>query len=260
MPLSRPIVTAWQPAAAATNFELIADLKRIVGASHVLTNPSSTRRFRKGFRFREGPALAVVRPDSLIEQWRVLNACVAAGKIVLMQAANTGITGGSTPDGDTYDRDIVIISTMRMDRIHVIRDGAQVVCLPGAMLFKLEKTLEPLGRNPHSVIGSSCIGSSVFGGVCNNSGGALIHRGPAFTQMTLYAQVTAEGRIELINHLGIRLGDDPRRSSPGSRRATLPRPRSRTIRTVSARITAIRSMCAISRRRRRRASTPRIMS
>jgi D-lactate dehydrogenase len=126
-----------------------------------------------------------------------------------MQAANTGLTGGSTPDGDQYDREIVIISTTRVDKIHLIDEGRQVVCLPGARLFELEKALHPLGRNPHSVIGSSCIGSSVFGGVCNNSGGALIQRGPAFTQMTLYAQVDGAGKVQLVNHLGIKLGDDP---------------------------------------------------
>jgi D-lactate dehydrogenase len=191
------------------NSKLLSDLKHIVGNGHVLTSPSSTSRFRKGFRFGDGPALAVVRPGSLVEHWRVLNACISAGKIVLMQAANTGLTGGSTPDGDQYDREIVIISTTRVDKIHLIDEGCQVVCLPGARLFELEKALHPLGRNPHSVIGSSCIGSSVFGGVCNNSGGALIHRGPAFTQMTLYAQVDGAGKVQLVNHLGIKLGDDP---------------------------------------------------
>jgi D-lactate dehydrogenase len=191
------------------NSKLLSDLKHIVGNGHVLTSPSSTSRFRKGFRFGDGPALAVVRPGSLVEHWRVLNACISAGKIVLMQAANTGLTGGSTPDGDQYDREIVIISTTRVDKIHLIDEGRQVVCLPGARLFELEQALHPLGRNPHSVIGSSCIGSSVFGGVCNNSGGALIQRGPAFTQMTLYAQVDGAGKVQLVNHLGIKLGDDP---------------------------------------------------
>src|SRR5262249_55490913 len=76
-------------------------------------------------------------------------------------------------------------------------------------LFELEKLLHPLGRNPHSVIGSSCIGASVFGGVCNNSGGALIHRGPAFTQLSLYAQIDEGGEVHLINHLGICFGNDP---------------------------------------------------
>ncbi|MGA7323035.1 MAG: D-lactate dehydrogenase [Rhodomicrobium sp.] len=196
-------------ARSSGNAQLIAELKKIIGSRHVLTSPASTRRFRKGFRTGEGPALAVVRPGTLVEQWRMLIACAAAGKIVVMQAANTGLTGGSTPDGDQYDRDIVIISTLRIAKIHLINEGQQVVCLPGATLFELENLLCPLGRDPHSVIGSSCIGASVFGGICNNSGGALIHRGPAFTQMTLYAQIDEAGKVHLINHLGIRLGNDP---------------------------------------------------
>ena len=171
------------------NARLLDELRAIVGPRHVLTSPQSTRRYRTGFRFGTGPALAVVRPGTLVEQWKVLKACVAANKIIIMQAANTGITGGSTPDGADYDREIVIVSTMRMAKIHLIKDGQQVICHPGATLFQLEKALHPLGRDPHSVIGSSCIGASVFGGVCNNSGGALIHRGPVFTQMALFARV-----------------------------------------------------------------------
>lgn len=191
------------------NTEFMATLVGIVGSRHVLTDKSKTERYRTGFRFGTGPAQAVLLPGSLVEMWRILQACAAAGKIVIMQAANTGLTGGSTPDGDSYDRDIVIVNTLRLAKLHVIKDGAQVLCLPGATLFQLEKTLKPLGREPHSVIGSSCIGASVFGGVCNNSGGALIHRGPAFTQMTLYARIDEAGDVHLVNHLGIDLGTEP---------------------------------------------------
>ncbi len=60
--------------------------------------------------------LAVVRPGTLLEQWEVLQAAVAAGRIVIMQAANTGLTGGSTPDGANYDREIVLVNTLRMRR------------------------------------------------------------------------------------------------------------------------------------------------
>ena len=188
---------------------LIKHLKAVVGARYVLTSPGSTRRYRTGFRFGSGPVLAVVRPASLVEQWKVVSACVSANKIIIMQAANTGLTGGSTPDGGDYDREIVIVSTLRIAKVHLIDEGRQVICLPGATLFQLEKVLRPLRREPHSVIGSSCIGASVFGGVCNNSGGALIHRGPAFTQMTLFAQMDEDGKIQLVNHLGVKLGDDP---------------------------------------------------
>ena len=198
------------PAAPKEGLEgFIGELQSIVGAKNVLIDEERTRRYRTGYRFGRGKAIAVVRPGSLLEQWRVLKACVSANKIVIMQAANTGLTGGSTPDGNDYDRDIVIISTLRMKKAEIIEQGKQVICFLGATLNQLEKLLKPFGREPHSVIGSSCIGASVFGGVCNNSGGALVQRGPAYTEMSLFAQLDAEGSLRLVNHLGVRLGNDP---------------------------------------------------
>lgn len=205
----RPSAATIQPTADLR--ALVDALAAIVGARHVLTDARATRRYRTGFRFGTGKALAVVRPGSLVEQWRVLKACIAANVIVIAQASNTGLTGGSTPDGDDYDREVVIISTNRMNTVHLIDRGEQVVCLPGATLDRLEQLLKPLGREPHSVIGSSCIGASVFGGVCNNSGGALVRRGPAYTQMTVFARVDAEGALHLVNHLGIVLEGDEER-------------------------------------------------
>ncbi len=191
-----------------SNTALVARLQKIVGPRHVKTGARATERFRKGFRSGEGEALAVVIPGTLVEMWRVLQACVEADTIVIMQAANTGLTEGSTPKG-RYDREVVILSTLRMDRIELLDDGRQVLSLPGGTLYTLEKLLKPLGRQPHSVIGSSCIGASVVGGVCNNSGGALVRRGPAFTELSLYARINAAGELELVNHLGIDLGNDP---------------------------------------------------
>ncbi|MCX5515348.1 D-lactate dehydrogenase [Kaistia algarum] len=184
---------------------LVGRLRAIVGKSNVLTGDRRTGRYRKGYRYGEGPAFAVVRPGSLLEQWRVFVACVEADCIVIVQAANTGLNGGSTPSGQ-YDRRVVIINTMRIDRIDLLGGGEQVLCLAGATLHQLERKIRPLGREPHSVIGSTTIGASVVGGVCNNSGGALIRRGPAFTQLALFAGVDEDGRPHLVNHLGIALG------------------------------------------------------
>jgi D-lactate dehydrogenase len=188
---------------------LIRTLQQAVGRRHVYTSNRATRRFRKGFRFGEGRVLAAVQPGSLLEQWQVLKAVVESGRIVIFQAANTGLTGGSTPFGDDYDREIVLINTLRIKGVQLINDGRQVICLPGATLDQLEKMLRPLGREPHSVIGSSCIGASVLGGVCNNSGGALVRRGPAYTELALYARLRADGQLELVNHLGVNLGSGP---------------------------------------------------
>ena len=188
---------------------LLDAFRTIVGPAHVLTGTRATRRYRKGYRQGDGPVLAVVRPGRLVEQWRVLQHCATAGVVVICQAANTGLTGGSTPDGDSYDRPVVIINTLRMAGIRLLGAGEQVICEPGATLDKLERTLKPLGREPHSLIGSSCIGASVAGGVCNNSGGSLVRRGPAYTELALFAQIDAGGTLTLVNHLGIELGDEP---------------------------------------------------
>ncbi|MEG1210649.1 MAG: D-lactate dehydrogenase [Leclercia sp.] len=191
------------------NTAFINDLSRLVGHTHLLTDASKTARYRKGFRSGQGEALAVVFPGTLLELWRVLSACVAADKIILMQAANTGLTEGSTPNGNDYDRDIVIISTLRLDKLHLLDKGEQVLAFPGTTLYALEKALKPLGREPHSVIGSSCIGASVIGGICNNSGGSLVQRGPAYTEMSLFARIDEHGKLQLVNHLGIDLGVTP---------------------------------------------------
>lgn len=191
-----------------TNEELIAKFREIVGKRHVLTGDRATERFRHGFRSGEGEALCIVQPGTLLEQWQVLEVCVEADKIIIMQAANTGLTEGSTPK-DSYDRDVVLINATRIDGLHLMQDGKQVVSLPGASLFELEKMLRPYGRTPHSVIGSSSIGASILGGVCNNSGGSLCERGPSYTELAVYGQITANGDLKLVNHLGIDLGETP---------------------------------------------------
>ncbi len=197
------------PSAATAPAELLGRLRTLVGAPHVLTDDRRTRRFSHGYRYGEGRVLAVVRPGTLLEQWQVFKASIEAGCVVIMQGANTGLNGGSTPFGDDYDRPIVLINTLRIDRIDLIDGGTQVLCLAGSTLDVLERRIRPLGREPHSVIGSTTIGASVVGGVCNNSGGALMRRGPAFTQLALYAEVREDGSVGLVNHLGIALGDTP---------------------------------------------------
>jgi len=188
---------------------LINDLKAITGDQHILTAKWSKQQYSKGWRYGEGEALAVAKPGALLEIWQILQICVKADIIVIMQAANTGLTGGSTPDGNDYDRPIVIISTMRINEIQIINEGKQIIGFSGSTLFGLENKLAPYGMEPHSVIGSSCIGASIVGGVCNNSGGALVKRGPAYTELSIYAKINLEGELVLVNDLGIELGETP---------------------------------------------------
>lgn len=188
---------------------LIKKIKSIIGDKFVVTNESGKYTYCKGFRYGEGDALAVARPGNLIEMWNVIKVCVKADTIIMMQAANTGLTGGSTPFGDDYDRPIIVINTMRIQQIQVIDDGKQIIGFPGSTLFELENILTTYNREPHSVIGSTSIGASIVGGICNNSGGSLIQRGPAYTELSLYARVNKNGELVLVNDLEIDLGNKP---------------------------------------------------
>lgn len=189
--------------------QLVRELRTIVGRGHVFDSPRAMRPFLTGYRYGHGQATAVVRPGSLVEFWKVLQICVKAGTAVICQAANTGLTGGSTPYGSDYPAGVMLISTNRISGIQLLDSGKQVICLAGTTLHQLERALRPVSRDPHSVIGSSCIGASVIGGICNNSGGALVRRGPAFTQMALFAQIDEAGELQLVNHLGVDLGRSP---------------------------------------------------
>jgi D-lactate dehydrogenase len=180
-----------------------------MGRAHVLTSKRATSQYSKGNRFGSGDVLAVLRPGNLVDMWRALQVCVDYDLIVIPQSANTGLTGGSGPSSQDYDRGIVIISTLRINQIHLINDAREAVCLAGSTLYQLEDTLAAHGREPHSVIGSSSIGASVIGGISNNSGGSQIRKGPAFTKQAIYARVNEAGKVELVNHLGISLGEDP---------------------------------------------------
>jgi len=191
-----------------TREDILETFTGIVGKRHVITGQKQTERFRTGFRSGQGMALCIVKPGSLLELWKVVQACAKADVIIIMQAANTGLTEGSTPKG-SYDRDVVVLNSGRIKGLQLLQEGRQVISLPGDTLFELEKLLRPVNRLPHSVIGSSSIGASILGGVCNNSGGALCERGPSYTELALFAQISEDGEARLVNHLGLDLGETP---------------------------------------------------
>lgn len=191
------------------NKKVIKKLKQLIGDQNVLTSEWNKLPYSKGWRYGAGSALAVLKPNKLSDIWRILQICAKENIIIIMQAANTGLTGGSTPCGNDYDRPIIVINTMLINNIHIIKEGSQIVSLTGSTLFDLEKKLKPYGREPHSIIGSTSIGASIIGGICNNAGGSLVQRGPSYTEMALYAKINKNGNLELVNELGINLGSSP---------------------------------------------------
>lgn len=80
-----------------TASQLISSLTQTVGEKYIITDPAKTEQYRQGYRFGEGRALAVGAWNHSGNVWKILQVCVEADVIVITQAANTGLTGGSTP-------------------------------------------------------------------------------------------------------------------------------------------------------------------
>jgi D-lactate dehydrogenase (quinone) len=79
---------------------LLLKLQSVAGRQCVISDEKKTQSYRTGWRSGSGSALAVVIPQDLLVYYRVLQVCVKHQAIIIMQAANTGLTEGSTPNGD----------------------------------------------------------------------------------------------------------------------------------------------------------------
>jgi D-lactate dehydrogenase len=56
--------------------------------------------------------------------WQVLQACHAE-TIVICQAANTGLTGGSSPAEAGYDRPVIVLNTLRLRRLELLAQDSR---------------------------------------------------------------------------------------------------------------------------------------
>ena len=57
--------------------QLISSLTQTVGEKYIITDPAKTEQYRQGYRFGEGRALAVVRPEPF---WKCGKFCRPASK------------------------------------------------------------------------------------------------------------------------------------------------------------------------------------
>lgn len=186
--------------------ELISALEKIVGKSNITT--SNPAKYTKGMRLGSGKALCVVTPTCLEDFVKCIQPIVEADCTILVQGANTGLTGGSVPRNNS-ERPTVLISTQHLDTIFPIDDGERVVCLAGAGLASLAQFLSQNfpNRESHSTLGSTFLNPTTAAGVALGSGGTQCRKGSAYTDRALYVTITknkwGELEVNVVNTLGI---------------------------------------------------------
>jgi FAD/FMN-containing dehydrogenase len=173
--------------------DMIDQLKKIVGASHVLVDGDLSA-YELDWRKRSrGKALAVVRPANTLEVAAVVKACAAKGISIVTQGGNTGLVGGSIPDESGKQ---VVLSLGRMNTVRGL-DAANMTMTvdAGCILQNLQDTAEKAGfLFPLSLAAE---GSCTIGGnLATNAGGTQVVRYGNARDLCLGVElVTAQGDV-----------------------------------------------------------------
>ncbi|CAH2598814.1 FAD-binding oxidoreductase [Rhodovastum atsumiense] len=182
---------AFLPALAAE--KLRAELRGILGASHVLTDADALPFLTDQRGQLTGRAVAVVRPANTAEVAQVVALCARHGTPIVPQGGNTGLCGGATPDDSGR---AVLLSLARLNRIRSIdTENDSLVAEAGCVLAAVQAAANEAGRLFPLSLGSE--GSCTIGGnLGTNAGGTQVLRYGNARQLTLGLEVvTPSGEI-----------------------------------------------------------------
>lgn len=172
---------------------LAAALRLAVGADQVLTDGDLSAYeidWRKRYR---GRALAVVRPARTSEVAAVVRACAEHGVGLVAQGGNTGLVGGSVPDGSGTQ---VLLNLTRMNRVRAIdAPNLTLTADAGCVLQAVQEAAADEGLLfPLSLAAE---GSCTIGGnLATNAGGTQVLRYGNARELCLGLEVvTAAGEV-----------------------------------------------------------------
>ncbi len=174
-------------------------LAAIVGADNVLTAPDLRAGFETDWTgVYRGQARAVVRPATTAEVAAVVAACRDAGVPVVVQGGNTGLVGGSVPDGSGA---AVVLSTRRLASIGPVdRATGQVTLGAGVTLADADRHARAAGWAVP--VDLAARDSATVGGLAaTNAGGVHVLRHGTMRRHVLGVEaVLGDGRV--VSHLG----------------------------------------------------------
>lgn len=147
--------------------DLLDDLRALVGADQVLTEPEDLIPYGfDGTAALKVPARAVVFPGTAEETAAVVKACVDTGTPVVTRGSGTGLSGGSVPVENG-----IIVCLLRLNRIQEVdTENLTLRADCGVLTQAIDEAAAPHGLFYPPDPGSMKI-STIGGNVAENSGG-----------------------------------------------------------------------------------------
>ena len=166
---------------------LSEQLKGIVGAAYVLTDPAEIQTFVTDWRGRfVGSAQCVVRPADTAEVAAVVKACIDAGAPIVPQGGNTSLCGAATPDAVGQ---AVVVSLSRLNRIAAVDAKNNTISVEaGCTLAAVQAAAREVDRLFPLALASE--GTCQIGGnLSTNAGGVQVLRYGNTRELTLGLEV-----------------------------------------------------------------------
>jgi glycolate oxidase len=144
---------------------LVADLRAVLGAEDVLTEPVELYLFSKDASLIRGRPVCVVFPDSVVEVAEVVRIAERHGVPIVARGAGTGLAAGASPT----EGGIVVVTTA-LQEIEIDPDNRTAWVGAGVINLDLTKKASAFGLYfaPDPSSQSAC---TIGGNVANNSGG-----------------------------------------------------------------------------------------
>ena len=171
--------------------DLITRLTETLDPKAWSTDPGELAGHISDWRGRyKGASPLLLKPGSTAEVSAILARCNEAGIAVLPQGGNTGLVGGSTPQGE------VVISLKRMNAVRAVdADNESLTCEAGAVLETVQGAAAEAGKLFPLSLGAQ--GSAMIGGlISTNAGGVHVLRYGMMRELVLGLEaVLPDGRV-----------------------------------------------------------------
>ncbi len=172
---------------------LVNALRTAVGAANVMVDGDLSAYELDWRRRYHGKALAVVRPANTTEVAAIVKLCARHGAGLVPQGGNTGLVGGSVPDGSGTQ---VLLSLQRMNKVRTIDEANLTMTVEaGCILQAVQQAAAARGLLfPLSLAAE---GSCTIGGnLATNAGGTQVLRYGNARELCLGLEVVnADGEV-----------------------------------------------------------------
>ncbi|HEY0820454.1 MAG TPA: FAD-binding oxidoreductase [Rhizobacter sp.] len=172
---------------------LVNALRTAVGAANVMVEGDLSAYELDWRRRYRGKSLAVVRPGSTTEVAAVVKLCARHGAGLVPQGGNTGLVGGSVPDGSGSQ---VLLSLQRMNKVRSIDEANLTMTVDAGCILQAAQQAAA-ARGLLFPLSLAAEGSCTVGGnLATNAGGTQVLRYGNARELCLGLEVVnAEGEV-----------------------------------------------------------------